>query len=121
VAEVMTRDVVALPDVADEAAFATLMAETGVKSIPVVRGEQLVGIVGRRDLLRLLARDDADLAGDLEALLAAEAPALGQWQVAVRDGEATLTGTRGDEHAAAVELLAKTVPGVVRVHVHTSD
>ena len=114
VADLMVRDVYALPDTADQAAFAELMLATGVKSIPVVQGEHLVGIVGRRDLLRLLARDDALIAGDVAALLRAE-PAVGTWDVAVDDGEVVLSGDGATEHLDAAVLLALTVPGVVAV------
>jgi CBS domain-containing protein len=118
VAEVMTRDVVALPDAADEAAFASIMASSGVKSIPVVSGERLVGIVGRRDLLRMLARDDAAITRDVESLLADEAAALGHWRAVVRDGEVVLRGGGGrPEQADAADRLVRTVPGVVRTRV----
>ena len=46
--------------------------ERRVKSIPIVRGRRVVGIVARRDLLQVLARRDQDIGRDLEALLAAE-------------------------------------------------
>lgn len=112
VADVMTRDVYALTEADDAAAFADLMAESGVKSVPVVRGERVVGIVGRRDLLRRLAREDADVRADVEALLAAEAAVVGEWTVAVDDGQVRLTGAGSAEGA---RLLALSVPGVVRV------
>ena len=55
VSQVMTRDPIALPDAADEAEFASVMFERRVKSIPVVRDGRLVGIVSRRDALRVVA------------------------------------------------------------------
>jgi CBS domain-containing protein len=116
VEQVMTRDVYALPDSADAAAFAQLMAESGAKSIPVVQGELLVGIVGRRDLLRLIAREDDAVAADVTALLEAD-PEVGGWQVAVEDGELTLTGKGTAQQVEAVQLLSRTVPGVVRTRV----
>lgn len=116
VEQVMTRDVYALPESADAAAFASLMRDTGAKSIPVVQGDRLVGIVGRRDLLRLLARDDALVAADIVALLSTD-PALRDWQVRVEDGEATFVGTGTDDEASAVQLIARTVPGVIRARV----
>lgn len=112
VADVMTREVYALTEADDAATFADLMAESGVKSVPVVRGERVVGVVGRRDLLRRLARDDADVRADVEALLAAEAAVVGQWTVAVDDGQVRLSGAGSAEGA---RLLALSVPGVVRV------
>jgi predicted transcriptional regulator len=71
-AEVMTRAVIALPEDADTADAGRLMLERRIKSIPVVKGRRVVGIVARRDLLEVLVRRDQDIAGELEALLAAE-------------------------------------------------
>ena len=71
-AEVMTRAVVALHEDADAAEAGRLMLDRRIKSIPVVRGRQVVGIVARRDLLEVLARRDEDIARDLEAMLASE-------------------------------------------------
>jgi CBS domain-containing protein len=113
VEQVMTRDVYALPESADAAAFASLMAESGAKSIPVVRGEHLVGIVGRRDLLRLLTRDDAELAEEVARRLAQE-PSLGRWEVRVTEGEVAMTGEGTPQQAEAAQRVARTVPGVVR-------
>ena len=63
-----------------------LLLERRIKSIPIVRGRRVVGIVARRDLLAVLARRDQDIAGDLEGLLAAELGAPGPYRVTVRDG-----------------------------------
>jgi CBS-domain-containing membrane protein len=119
VEQVMTTEVYALPDSADESAFASLMTESGVKSVPVVRGAHLVGIVGRRDLLRMLARDDALVAADVEALLAG-VDELGQWRVQVEGGEVTLAGTGTPPQAEAAQRAVHTVPGVVRVRVRVA-
>ena len=58
--EAMTRDVVALPEEADVADAGRLMLERRIKSIPVLRGRRVVGIVARRDLLEVLARSDKE-------------------------------------------------------------
>jgi CBS domain-containing protein len=65
VAEVMTREVVALPEEADMAEAGRLMLERRIKSIPVLDGGRVVGIVARRDLLEVLARSDEQIAHDL--------------------------------------------------------
>jgi CBS domain-containing protein len=62
----MTRAVSTMPEDADAAAAARLMLRHGLKSIPVVAGGLVVGIVARRDLLRLVARSDQDIHADLE-------------------------------------------------------
>ena len=46
-----------------------MMLRHGLKSVPVVSGDQLVGIVARRDLLRLVARGGDDVRADLQARL----------------------------------------------------
>jgi CBS domain-containing protein len=114
-AEAMTRAVVALPEDADAAEAGRLMLERRIKSIPVVRGRQVVGIVARRDLLEVLARRDEDIAGDLEALLASELGAPGPFRVAVQDGIARLTGPTDPTRRRLATLLARDVPGVVAV------
>jgi CBS domain-containing protein len=73
-AEVMTRAVVALPEEADTAEAARLLLERRIKSIPVVRGRRVVGIVARRDLLKVLARRDQAIALDRPAAGRAAGP-----------------------------------------------
>jgi CBS domain-containing protein len=114
-AEAMTRTVVALPEDADAAEAGRLMLERRIKSIPVVRGRQVVGIVARRDLLKVLARTDEDIACDLEGLLAAELGAPSPYRVTVRDGIAQLTGSTDPTSRRLATLLARNVPGVVAV------
>ncbi len=117
VAEVMTPHVIALPPEADAARAAQAMLARGLRSIPVTEGERLVGIVTRRDLLRVLARADDEIGRELAALLAEELPGE-PVTVTVADGVVTLAGQVPDPHDRAVaELLARTVPGVVSVSV----
>jgi CBS domain-containing protein len=115
-AEVMTREVVALAEEADVADAGRLMLERRIKSIPVVRGRRVVGIVARRDLLAVLARRDDDIARDLAALLAAELGAPSPYRVTVRDGSVTLTGHADPTSRQLALLLAREVPGVLEVH-----
>jgi len=76
VREVMTRAVYTMPEDADAAAAARLMLRHGLKSIPVVAGGLVVGIVARRDLLRLVVRSDQDIHADLERRLKEEVSVL---------------------------------------------
>ena len=115
VAEVMTREVVALPERADAAEAGRLMLERGIKSIPVVRAGRVVGIVARRDLLRVLARDDELIARDLRALLEEELGPPSPYRVAVRDGMVELTGPPDPTARRLATLLVRGVPGVVDV------
>jgi CBS domain-containing protein len=113
--EAMTRDVIALPEEADIADAGRLMLERRIKSIPVLRGRRVVGIVARRDLLEVLARSDEDIARDLEALLAAELGSARPHRVTVRDGVVDLTGPSDPVDRRLAMLLARDVPGVLEV------
>jgi CBS domain-containing protein len=115
VAELMTREVVALPERADAAEAGRLMLERGIKSIPVVREGRVVGIVARRDLLKVLARGDDDIAGELRALLEEELGPPSPYRVAVRDGVVELTGPPDPTTRRLATLLVRGVPGVVDV------
>jgi CBS domain-containing protein len=114
-AEVMTRTVVALPEDADAAEAGRLMLERRIKSIPIVQGRRVVGIVARRDLLKVLARSDQDIARNLEALLAAELGSPAPYRTTVRDGIVALTGPADPTSRRLASLLAPGVPGVVEV------
>jgi CBS-domain-containing membrane protein len=111
--EVMTREVLALPPDADAADAARLMLDHGVKSIPVILGGRVVGMVTRRDLLAVLARNDQAIRAEVERLLAEELG--GRRRVEVADGVVTLAGFETGQEADLAALLARTVPGAVEV------
>ena len=85
-----------------------------LKSVPVVDGDRVVGIVARRDLLRLVARGDDDVRADLQGRLEREVELLRRLRIEVADGVVTVTGP-GDLARKLVVALARTVPGVVEV------
>jgi len=114
-ADAMTRDVVTLPEDADVAQAALLMLERAVKRIPVVRDGRVTGIVSRRDLLRALARSDAEVRAEVEDLLNEEQLQLGGVDVSVAGGIVSLAGLAGAGGRRAAEILARSVPGVVAV------
>jgi CBS domain-containing protein len=116
VTEVMTRKVITLPPEEDAARAAHLMLRRSLRSIPVTAGGQVVGMVTRRDLLRVLARHDDEIRRELVTLLADELPDACV-TVTVADGIVTL-GFRswlGPRDRRIAELLASTVPGVLSV------
>jgi CBS domain-containing protein len=113
--EAMTRDVIALPEEADVADAGRLMLERRIKSIPVLRGRRVVGIVARRDLLEVLARSDEAIARDVEALLATELGSPCPYRVTVRNGVVVLTGPPDPVDRRLATLLARGVPGVLEV------
>lgn len=84
---------------------ARLMSEHGVKRLPVVDDEDvLVGIISRHDLLKVLARGDADIAREIRddvvgTCLWAD---LSGVEVSVENGVVTLTGSVGRRSQARV-------------------
>ncbi|HEX6261628.1 MAG TPA: CBS domain-containing protein [Actinomycetota bacterium] len=119
VEQVMTRDVVTLPERADVADAARLMLERRVKRIPVVAEGRVVGIVSRRDVLRLLARTDGEIRAELQELLSEEILILGRFEAQVEDGVVTLAGPPDPRARRLAELLARSVGGVVGVRFTT--
>jgi hypothetical protein len=111
----MTREVVALPEDADAAEAARLMLDGGIKSIPIVRGRQVVGIVARRDLLAILARGDEEIAAALAGLLTDQLGPPSPYRVTVRDGIVHLSGPSDPSSRRLAVLLARSVAGVVDV------
>jgi CBS domain-containing protein len=112
--EVMSRSVYTLAEDTDAAAAARMMLRHGLKSVPVVAVDRVVGIVARRDLLRLVARGDADVRADLESRLKEEIELLQRVRIEVADGVVTVAGA-GDLGRQLVVGVARTVPGVVEV------
>ena len=113
-AEVMSQSVYTLAQDTDVTAAARMMLRHRLKSVPVVAGDRVVGIVARRDLLRLVARGDDDIRADLQARLAGELELLHRLRVEVADGVVTVAGA-GELGRGLVGSLARTVPGVVEV------
>ena len=115
VAEVMTRDVVALPEDADVADVARMMIGHRIKQIPIVQGDRVLGIVARRDVLKLLARADTDIHLELEDLLDEEIQAIGRYRAEVAGGVVTLRGPADSNSRRLATALARSVPGVIAV------
>ncbi|MEU5878674.1 CBS domain-containing protein [Spirillospora sp. NPDC047279] len=115
VAEVMTEDVRTARLNGDVREVAEMMMATRIKSVPVLDGQQLVGMLSRRDLLAVLARGDARIRDDVHAALTSLVPDAADWEVRVLDGVVELRGGSRPQAEPIPELLARTVPGVVRV------
>jgi CBS domain-containing protein len=116
VADVMTTGVLAVHESTDAADIARLMLDTGVKSIPVVKGHRIAGIVSRRDLIRVLAVADDRIQDEIQGLFAEAG--LDGWTVTVTDGQVELSGHGSQRDARIAAILARTVAGVSRVHTH---
>jgi CBS domain-containing protein len=118
VGAVMTLQVRTVEATADIADVARLFVEGRLRSVPVLDGGRLVGIVSRRDLLRTLVRSDEQLRTELTGLVEEYTGEPGAWEVTVADGVATFRRTRGEgADADALRALARTVTGVVGVRV----
>jgi CBS domain-containing protein len=115
VREVMTEDVITTDEEADVSLVARLMLDHGVKSIPVVMGTRLLGIVARRDVLRVLARTDREIQVELDDRLEDTAEVVGGVRAEVRDGVVTIHGVTDDRTRHLARLLARSVPGVIDV------
>ena len=113
--EVMTREVYTVDEDTDLGTVAQRMLEANVKRFPVVRGDRVVGIVSRHDLVRVIARADADLAAGVHKLLSDEGVRLTAMGVTVHDGVVELTGDGDRQTLRLAEILARSVPGVLDV------
>lgn len=113
VAQVMTSPALtARPDQdIDEAA--RLLLDQGIKMLPVVSGGRVVGVLARRDVVNASVRDDAEVRRDVMALL--EQNGASGVDVSVDGGIVTLSGGGDVSGQRVAELVARTVPGVVRV------
>jgi predicted transcriptional regulator len=120
VGEVMTPAVVTVgPDVAVDMA-ARILAERGLRRLPVVRGDRLVGILARGDLVKALAATpvfavwapDDELVRTMRAQIKAAPWTSGGIVVEAHDGVIELWGTvASDTERSAVETMARAIPG----------
>lgn len=108
---------------ADVGAVARRMLHLHLHSVPVIQDGVLVGVIGRRDLLRVLVRDDDVIATKIRRDLADYAGIARRWQVEVVNGTVRIAGEFADEAERGVlAALARTVTGVVGVElVRTND
>lgn len=126
VSEIMTQPATVVEENAALSDAVALMQRMKIKRLPVVRGEKVVGIVSRADLVRVLAHtlgapaataDDAVIRRKIVDGLAAEpwgqSKSIG---VAVENGAVLLDGSVFDmRERMAISVLAENVPGVKRV------
>ena len=114
----MTSPAVTIPPYESVAQAARVMCEHGVNRLPVVKGDRLVGIVTRTDLVRAFTRTDAEIERELREDVLARTMWIepGRVDLVVRNGVVTLTGrlqTKTD--AELLGRLAARVPGVISV------
>lgn len=99
-------------------AVAERMLDDRLRSMPVVDGDVLIGIVSRQDLLRTMVRRDDVLAARVRFLLDDYAGHRRQWIVEVDSGTAAIAGNFADDaEQRIIGALALSVPGVHRVDI----
>ena len=114
--EVMTAHAVTVQPDTDLAVAVDLVTSIGIKCLPVVDADdRVVGVVSRRDVVRVLARADEALEQEVDALLVDAGMA--DWLVDVHDGVARISGPETSRERTLAKVLARTVPGVVAVNV----
>jgi CBS domain-containing protein len=117
VADVMSTHPVTVPSEAELATAAELMTTTAVKSLPVLHRNRLVGVVSRRDIIRVLARSDERIEADVDELFRQTGY---DWLVEVREGVAVIDGPVVESEQGLARTLASTVPGIVAIRFASS-
>ena len=130
--DIMTRDVVTVPEDADLADVAALLETRRVKRVPVMRGGKVVGIISRANIVRAVGatkgapvgageNDDRSIRARLLGELGRE-----EWakvwpeDVIVRDGVVHfwLSDDEPHEKREALRVAAETIAGVRGVEEH---
>lgn len=117
-ADVMTRKVVTLVEEMTVTSAARVLERHRIKRAPVLRGERMVGIVSRGDLLRPYLRTDSEIRAEVEELVVAGALGVrsGDVRVLALDGVVHLEGEVESERIRAIAArLTRSVDGVVDV------
>ncbi|WP_027551003.1 CBS domain-containing protein [Bradyrhizobium sp. Cp5.3] len=129
ISEVMTTSPVTITEDTALAEIADLMERHNVKRLPVVRGDELVGIVSRANLLQAvasLAREVPDPTADDDHIRSRIIATMEKYDwcpfglnVIVRDGIVHLSGVITEERARKAAIVAaENVEGVKKVHDH---
>lgn len=115
-AEAMSSPAVTIAPTASVAVAARCMLEAKVSRLPVVRGDELVGIVTRADLIRAFARSDAEVEREINLEVLSRQLLLEprEASASVHDGNVLVTAEQPVD-VEIVERLVARVPGVVSV------
>ena len=129
VGEIMTPEPLTIAEDTDLEQIVELMEKNNVKRLPVIRGDKVVGIVSRANLLQAvasLAREVPDPTADDDHIRnrVIDAMEKNDWcpfglSVIVKDGIVHLSGVITEERSRqAAVVAAETVQGVKQVHDH---
>jgi CBS domain-containing protein len=112
VADIMSTHPVTISADTDLAVATELMTSSAIKSLPVLDHGELVGVVSRADVIRVLARPDVRLEAEIDELFRQTGH---DWLVDVTDGVAVIDGPEVASEQDLAQALANTVPGVVGI------
>jgi CBS domain-containing protein/ribosomal protein S17 len=126
VSEIMTPSPITISENTPLEQVVRLMESRNLKRFPVMRGDDIVGMVTRTDFLtaianasleiRRVSNADDEIRNSITAALSQAAWRPRALKVAVRDGVVTLRGTvKSDNARKAVMVAAENVSGVTRV------
>jgi CBS domain-containing protein len=127
VGDLMSKEVISVGEAASLKDIAAILERNRIKRVPVVRGDQLVGIVSRGNLIQALASAAVTTAipSDKSRSIRDEILARLKQQswtdfasqnVIVKGGEVHLWGlVRSEDERKALVVLAEDVPGVTKV------
>ena len=118
VSQVMTANPHTVWEDSDVAELAHTFATTSWKSVPVVRGDVLLGVVSRSDVIRAMSRSDQDIAAEITRTL--RETGLAAWHVEVIEGVVQITGAGSDNERGAAISIAQSVMGVRHVTAQTT-
>jgi CBS domain-containing protein len=129
ISEIMTPEPLTITEDTGLEAIVELMEKNNIKRLPVMRGDKIVGIVSRSNLLQAvasIARDVPDPTADDDHIRNRVIDAIekNDWcpfglSVIVRDGIVHLSGVITEERSRqAAVVAAENVTGVVKVHDH---
>lgn len=108
--EVMSPDPVTVQETADVNQVIRVFATTAWKSLPVVRGRRLIGVISRSDVVRALATPDAEIVGRVNADFARIGHE--EWDVLVVAGVVTVRGPQQANDIRLATAIVQTIPGV---------
>jgi len=131
VAEIMSRPAISVPSSLPIESVAVLLHRRRIRRLPVVDDGRLVGIVSRGDLVKAVAaepppaaasRSDAGLGEEMRTRLSRESWAAGLGVVVHADGGVLVLwgASLSEDEKAALETMARSIPGVARVDSHLS-
>jgi predicted transcriptional regulator len=112
VTDVMTHLPVSVSPDDDLAEAVELLVCTQVKSLPVVDSGRVVGMVSRRDVIAVLARQDELIEAEVDEELRQAGV---ECAVEVEDGVVRLRNADGPDALRIAQVIASRVPGVIGV------